>query len=73
MVTEQQQKLDRWAITIRNVRENARNQSTPECRENYLRSCESHGGELAEIVAIVRRELTGIYEQIDKVKGSATG
>ncbi len=38
------------------VRESARIQSTPEHRENYLTSCENHGGDLAEIARQVRKE-----------------
>lgn len=52
----QQQRLQRRIVMGRNVRENARVQATPENRENFFRSCEAHGGELAEIVAEVRRE-----------------
>lgn len=47
---------DRREVMFRNVRSSAAEQSTPEYRENYFRSCEAHGGELAEVVAIVRKE-----------------
>lgn len=39
-----------------NVRLNTAAQSTPECRENYLKSCEVHGGDLAIIAQEVRKE-----------------
>jgi hypothetical protein len=39
------------------VRETVRELTNPTCRENYLRSCENHGGELAVIVQQVRQEL----------------
>ena len=39
------------------VLENASNQATDECRENYLRSCEAHGGESAEVAVEVRQHL----------------
>jgi hypothetical protein len=41
--------------SLRIVTEAAAVQSTPECRENYFRSCEAHGEELAEVVAEVRK------------------
>ena len=39
------------------ILENASCQATVECRENYLRSCEAHGGESAEVAAEVRNFL----------------
>ena len=36
------------------VTENARQQITPENRENYFKSCESHGPDLADVVTEVR-------------------
>ena len=42
---------------LKNVRTSAAEQSTPEYRENYLRSCEAHGWDMIEIVAQVRKEL----------------
>ena len=44
------------------VRKNAHFQSSPECRENYFRSCEKHGGELAEIAVFVRNEFPLDYQ-----------
>ena len=43
---------------IRRVLENASCQATTECRENYFRSCEAHGGEMIELVQEVRRILS---------------
>jgi hypothetical protein len=34
---------------------NANEQATYECRENYLRSCEAHGGQFLQIVPMVRQ------------------
>ena len=48
--------VDRKELMFRNVRENSANQITPINRENYLASCEKHGGELAEVVVVVRQE-----------------
>ncbi len=39
------------------VRENASIQSSKECRENYLRSCESHGDAIAEAAKVIRNEI----------------
>jgi len=39
------------------ILENASCQATEEYRENYLRSCEAHGGESAEVAAEVRQHL----------------
>lgn len=47
---------DRLAVMFRNVRENSRIQRSPENRENYFRSCEAHGDDLAEVVKVVRAE-----------------
>ena len=41
---------------LKTVRENASVQATPECRENYLTSCEKHGNDTAEAARIVREE-----------------
>lgn len=48
--------VDRKAMMFNNVRTNAKSQASPEHRENFFKSCEAHGGELAEVVAIVRLE-----------------
>ena len=45
---------DRYEMMLENVRYNASVQIDAEHLENYLRSCENHGGELAEIARIVR-------------------
>ena len=37
------------------ILENASCQATEECRENYLRSCEAHGGESMEVAQEVRK------------------
>ena len=42
--------MDRRKVMIDNVINNAKSQSTLECRNNYLKACEAHGGELAEVV-----------------------
>jgi hypothetical protein len=55
-MNEPKQKVDMREVMFRNVRENARHQIDSTHRENYFRSCEAHGGELAEIVAVVRKE-----------------
>lgn len=47
---------DRRNLLFRNVRGNAGGQIDAQHRENYFRSCEAHGGELAEIVSVVRGE-----------------
>lgn len=52
-----QEQQDRKEVMFRNVRENARSQATPQNRENYFRSCEAHGGDLATVVAVVRKEV----------------
>lgn len=52
------EQVDRKAVMFRNVRDNARAQATPESRENYFRSCEAHQGDLAEVVAVVRKEFS---------------
>ena len=49
--------VDRKEVILRNVRENARCQVDAAHRENYFRSCEAHGGDLAEVVAAVRKEM----------------
>lgn len=56
-MNEQPQPVDRRAKMLENVRATAAEQSTPEYRENYLRSCEAHGGDMIEIVAQVRKEI----------------
>lgn len=43
-------------MILTNVRANAKTQANAVCRENYFKSCEAHGGELAEIAGIVRKE-----------------
>jgi len=43
------------------VKETASTQATPENRENYFKSCEAHGGDLADVV----REVRLLY--VDKV------
>ena len=43
------------------VRHAANSQSTEECRENYLNSCEESGGDLAEIAKIIRNEFQFTY------------
>ena len=48
---------------LENVRTSAAEQATLECRENYFRSCEAHGGDMLEIVAQVRKE----YETKDSI------
>jgi hypothetical protein len=44
------QPIDRRKVMIDNVTNNARSQVNLECRNNYLKACEAHGGELAEVV-----------------------
>ena len=56
-IDQQQYQADRRATIVANITTNARNQATPEARENYLCSCEAHGGELAEVVAEFRKTL----------------
>lgn len=53
-MSEQKQQVDRTEVMFKNVRYCAAEQSTPEHRENYFRSCEAHGGDLANVVAIVK-------------------
>ncbi len=48
--------MDRRAVMLKNVRDNSMAQSAPQFQENYFRSCEAHGGELAEVVAQIRKE-----------------
>lgn len=55
-MNEVRQPTDRREVMLRNVRSAAREQASAEFRENYFRSCEAHGGEIVEIVAIVRAE-----------------
>ena len=55
-----QQPVDRKAVMLKNVRENANCQATAEGRENYFKSCEAHGGDMLEIVALVRKEFTPV-------------
>jgi len=40
------------------VRDSTSIQANFGCRENYLRSCEAHGGETAEAAKIVRQEFS---------------
>lgn len=58
MSEEPRQPVDRKAVMLENVRKNACEQATPECVENYLKSCEAHGGDLAEVVKKYREETT---------------
>ena len=51
------QPIDRKAAMMPKVRENAIIQCSEECRENYFRSCEAHGGELAIVASEIRLEL----------------
>ena len=44
--------------SLKNVTENTNCQATSECRENYFKSCEAHGPELAEVVVEVRKRFT---------------
>lgn len=48
--------VDRKETMLNNVRNNASQQKTIENRENYFKSCEAHGGDLTEVVGIVRKE-----------------
>lgn len=57
-MNEEHQRKDRRQVMMDNVRENASVQLFPENVENYFRSCEAHGGELAEVVAVIRKEYT---------------
>lgn len=50
--------LDKLTEMVRNT---AAAQSTPFYRENYLRSCESKGGDLAKIAGEVRKEFPVDY------------
>lgn len=56
MSDEAKQPVDRKAMMFENVRKNVGEQATPECAENYLKSCEAHGGDMAEVVKVVRAE-----------------
>ena len=56
-MNDPKQQEDRKQTMFKNVREGARSQVTAECRDNYLRSCENHGGDMIEVVATVRQEL----------------
>jgi len=42
--------VDRKKVMADNVHTNAMAQKSQENRESYLKSCEAHGGELAEVV-----------------------
>lgn len=55
-MSEQKQQVDRTEVIFRNVRHCSAEQSTPEYRENYFRSCEAHGGDLTNVVSQVRKE-----------------
>ena len=55
-MNEPKQPVDRKQMMFNNVRANAASQASPENRENFFKSCEAHGGDLAEVVAIVREE-----------------
>jgi len=54
--TPQRRPYDTEKVTA-TVLASAREQISPECRENYLKSCEAHGGELAVIAGQVREIL----------------
>lgn len=47
---------ERFNKILAAVRLNASTQATTEHRENYLRSCENHGGDIAEAVKRVRSD-----------------
>lgn len=47
---------ERFKKILSMVRQNASVQSSEEHRENYLRSCESHGGDIGEAVKVIRSE-----------------
>ena len=47
---------DRLETMFRNVRVNSKAQVDAKRRENYFRSCEAHGGDLALVVSEVRKE-----------------
>jgi len=65
MSNEPRQPVDRKAMMLDNVRTNAYAQATTECMENYLKSCEAHGGDMAEVVKQFRAErLTIIKEMV---------
>jgi hypothetical protein len=55
-MSEQKPQIDRTEVMFRNIRQYAAEQSTPEHRENYFRSCEAHGSDLANVIAQVRKE-----------------
>lgn len=48
---------ERFKKILGMVKENASRQATEEHRDNYLRSCESHGGDTAEAAKVVRSEI----------------
>ena len=54
METPIDRNAERLATMRKNVVVNADSQATTECRENFLQSCEAHGGELAQVVAEYR-------------------
>lgn len=47
---------ERFKKILGMVRQNASAQASEEYRENYLRSCESHGGDIGEAVKVIRGE-----------------
>jgi hypothetical protein len=49
--------VDRREQMLKNVRATAQVQETPEYLNNYLSSCEAHGGVLAEVAVQVRQEM----------------
>ena len=53
---------DRKEKMLVNVRAGAKEQSSPTHRENYLKSCEAHGGDMIEVAAAVRAEFPGRYD-----------
>ena len=56
MNEQPKQQVDRKEVMFKNVRFFSACQICVECRENYFRSCEAHEGELAQVVAVVRKE-----------------
>ena len=56
--------VDRKAMMLENVRTNAYAQATTECMENYLKSCEAHGGDMAEVVKMFREERLTIIKEL---------
>ena len=55
-MNEPKVQVSREEVMLKNVHYFASCQATPEYRENYFRSCEVHGPEMAAVVAQVRKE-----------------